>query len=70
MVALYNLPEDHDEDPQEWINHIAEMIESGDYDWALDTLFGIGETIETQNRVTPGQVRAINNIQHARKHGN
>jgi hypothetical protein len=51
----------------EFIKRIDELLESGDYDWAEDTLSGIRETVERTGRVTENQERAVSNIEGARQ---
>lgn len=51
------------EDPQAWLATIDEMVESEEYQYAEETLLGIGERIEETGRVTSGQIEAITNIQ-------
>lgn len=43
------------------------MLESGQYTWAEETLDGIRENIETNNRFTSKQVEAIHNIKRSTK---
>jgi len=45
---------------------ILELVSSGQYDWAADTLEGIRESVEQYHTVTPGQRKAIDNIRAAR----
>jgi hypothetical protein len=52
----------------EWFQfkqRIDEMLSSGEYGWAEDTLSGIAESVERYQTVTPGQERAIENIYNA-----
>lgn len=53
------------DDPEQWLRLIEDMVDSGHYDWAEDTLLDIGETIEESGRVWSGQIEAITNIQNA-----
>lgn len=47
-------------------DYIETMLESGKFDWAIDALTGIQETISDRESVTDQQVRAIRNIANAR----
>lgn len=49
-------------DPEEWLALIEDMVESGEHEYAEDTLLDIGATIEETGRVTNGQETAIKNI--------
>ncbi len=51
----------------DFIARIDDLLESGDYDWAADTLSGIRETVERIGRVTEHQGRAVDNIEGARR---
>lgn len=51
------------------ISRIDEMLESGSYDWAEDTLSGIRESVERTGRSTEGQRTAVDNIENARGGG-
>lgn len=44
---------------------IEEMLASGRYDWASDTLSGIATTVERYQCMTSGQRQAIDNIRAA-----
>jgi len=49
----------------EWyrfLEEIEDMLASGAYTWARDTLEGIQETVERTTSVTPGQRQAVDNI--------
>jgi hypothetical protein len=53
----------------EWYQFLQELdgvIESGDYDWAGETLNGIRTSVDQFKSVTPGQRQAVANIQAAR----
>ena len=50
------------QDVADFVRHIDEMLESGEFDWAEDTLTGISETVSKFGRVTEGQRRAVSNI--------
>ena len=45
---------------------IHELLGSGEFDWASDTLGGIAASVEQYHTVTPGQRRAVENVQAAR----
>ena len=53
--------------PEFFIRKLDRMIESGQYVWAEDNLTGIRETIETSQKVTVGQIEAVQNISRATK---
>lgn len=44
---------------------IEEMLGSGRYEWAEETLSGIASTVERYQCMTPGQRKAIDNIRAA-----
>lgn len=49
----------------EWVRYrdmIEEMIDSGDFDWAEDTLEGIYDWVDDHQHITDGQMLAIDNI--------
>lgn len=50
-------------DWQELLSQIETMQESGDYDWAGDTLSGIQDTVEKREHCTDNQQGAIDNIE-------
>lgn len=49
-------------DAADFVRLIDEMLESGEFDWAEDTLTGISDTVSKTGRVTEGQRRAVDNI--------
>lgn len=65
-------PDSHAEpDPrgQPWYQFataIDELIEGGQFTWAEDSLRGIKATVEQTKQVTPGQRRAVENIEAAK----
>lgn len=64
------LPRPADDRHSPWYQfceQIDELLASGDYDWAQDTLEGIRASVEDYKTVTPGQRRAIENIRAARQ---
>jgi hypothetical protein len=50
------------EEYQVFLARIDDLITSGEFDWALDTLEGIQETVQKTHYVTKGQERAVTNI--------
>lgn len=55
-----------DERDQPWyqfLGTIDDLLATGQYDWAFDSLAGIRETVEKTRRVTEGQQRAVKNIE-------
>lgn len=56
-----------DSSAAEFIKRIDDLLESGDYDWAADTLSGIRENVERIGQVTAPQERAVDNIEAARR---
>lgn len=49
------------------IEQIDEMIDSGDFDWAMDTLEGIRGTVSEREHATERQAEAIENIAEKRR---
>lgn len=47
-----------------YLGIIEEMLDSGDYDYAEDTLIGIADYIDTHFRITDNQIQAIENIKN------
>jgi hypothetical protein len=47
---------------EEFSESITEMMESGDFDWAKDTLEGIRSNIQKRRCVSDAQRRAVGNI--------
>jgi hypothetical protein len=45
------------------MGEIDDLLATGRYDWAADTLAGIRETVEKTRRVSEGQKRAVANIE-------
>ena len=58
--------DDRDSPWYQFCQQIDELLSSGDYDWASDTLEGIRATVEEYHRVTPGQLQAVEHIEAAR----
>jgi hypothetical protein len=61
-----------DDRHQPWyafVGTINDLLVSGDYDWAVESLEGIKATVERTQRVTEGQERAISNIAQSRQDG-
>lgn len=51
------------QDAAQLLVQIETLQNSGDYDWASDTLEGIYATVEDAGYATEGQQRAIDNIE-------
>lgn len=51
------------------LEHVEEMQNSGNYDWASETLEGIQETVEKTGTVSEAQQRAIDNIEEGGQRG-
>lgn len=52
-------------DPTDWealVDEIDEMLDSGAFDWARDTLEGIRTTVSDREHVTDRQAEAVRNI--------
>jgi len=52
----------------EWVLYLQEiddLLVSGDYDFAQDTLEGIKDWVEKNEHITAGQIKAINNIEES-----
>ncbi|MHB9144684.1 MAG: hypothetical protein ACYC5Y_05035 [Symbiobacteriia bacterium] len=47
---------------RETVAQIKDMLDSGDYEWAEDTLEGILEWVERNRHVTDRQKEAVQNI--------
>lgn len=47
---------------KEVLDELNDLCEDPNYEWANDTLAGIGEWIEENQHVTEGQIDAIANI--------
>ena len=50
-----------------FVESIDDLLASGRYTWAEDTLRSIQETVQKTGRVTEGQERAVRNIEQARQ---
>jgi len=62
-------PESADVRDTEWYSFVGlidDLQASGNFDWAVETLNGIRETVLHRRQVTEAQKRAVNNIEHAR----
>ena len=58
-------PEPHDSRDADWYKFLVEiedLLATGLYTFATDTLEGIQETVERSHRVTPAQRHAVSNI--------
>jgi hypothetical protein len=53
-------------DWRDFVRRIDDMLESGDYDWAEETLSGIMGTVASKQFVTYNQWVAVSNIKDAR----
>lgn len=54
----------------EWedlIDRIDGMVDSGDFDWAMDTLDGIRSTVAEREHCTDRQAEAVENIESKRR---
>lgn len=51
-------------------NQIEAMLDSGEFEWASDTLEGILSTIESKEHSTDAQQTAVDNIAAARPNWN
>lgn len=47
------------------LRRLDQMIESGDFVWAEETLMGIHDTIEVKKSATKAQIQAIHNIKRS-----
>jgi hypothetical protein len=56
-----------DAEAAELVRRIDALLESGEYNWAEDTLTGIRETIEKTGCVTEKQLTAIDNIEKSQR---
>ena len=52
-----------------FVGDIEDLLATGRYTWAEDTLRDIQATVERTRRVTEGQQRAVTNIENARGRG-
>ena len=52
-----------------FIGVIDDLLATGEYDWASDSLTGIRETVERSRRVTQGQRVAVERIEASRGRG-
>lgn len=52
---------------EELTDKINELQDSGDYDWAADTLSGIYETVSSTGHATDNQKTAVENIDKGRR---
>ena len=50
----------------QFVGEIDDLLATGEYDWAFDTLSGIRETVEKSRRVSEAQRRAVANVEAAR----
>jgi len=54
-----------DDEAQAFMERLEEMVGDSRFDWALDTIGGILETVRSSRRVSDRQREAINNIESA-----
>jgi hypothetical protein len=62
-------PASHDDRDQPWFQfceEIDQLLDTGEYAWAFDTLTGIQDSVRAYRVVTDGQRRAVENIRTAR----
>lgn len=73
MAKMSDLPLDADAEPgedasiQTFLDVVEGMRGSGKYDWADETLRGIGDTVARTRRVSEGQRRAVTNFLASRE---
>lgn len=60
-------PDERDSEWYRFSQDIDDLLATGEYTWAEDTLTGIQETVERIKRVTAAQKRAVTNIENARE---
>lgn len=53
-------------EPAQFLVEVDEMLDSGKFDWAEDTLTGISETVDRTERVTQNQLAAVRKIAESR----
>jgi hypothetical protein len=53
----------------QFIDEIDDLLATGQYTWAEDTLTGIRDTVARIHQVTDGQRRAVTNIAHSDRGG-
>jgi hypothetical protein len=61
------IPDDRDQEWYQFGVEIDDLLATGDYDWAEETLSGIHTTVERTRQVTAAQRRAVSNIENARE---
>ena len=52
---------------EEYADKIKDLIDDGRYEFALDTLEGIGEWVEAHSHITDKQITAVDNIEGSRE---
>lgn len=67
MIEFEDDDASDDAEAAEFVSQIEDMLASGDFEWAVDTLCGIMDTVGHRGQVTEGQRRAVRNIADARK---
>jgi len=60
-------PDDRDQAWFRFAETIDDLLATGDYDWAHDTLDGIRTTVLRSRRVTAAQERAVANVEDSRR---
>jgi hypothetical protein len=56
-------PDLRDQPWYQFVGTIDDLVATGQYDWAVDSLTGIRETVVQSRRVSEGQRRAVTNIE-------
>jgi hypothetical protein len=74
LHALNDTPIRDDDDDRDapwraFLRTVEGLLETGEYDWAFDSLDGMRQTVEHFRRVTDGQQRALDNIERAGRGG-
>ena len=68
LEAKRDKQESTDDRDQPWYQFVArvdDLLATGEYDWAFDSLDGMKQTVEHTRRVTDGQQRAFTNIENS-----
>jgi len=64
MDVIDDFLKQKENDCEHWIEVISTMVNSGDFDWADNTLEGIYEHIDFYKTITDKQITAISNIRN------
>jgi hypothetical protein len=72
LTGLDDTPFDEAPDPRptawgRFVRDIEDLLDTGQYTWAEDTLRGIQATVEKTERVTEGQRQAVAHIETAKR---